>query len=69
MAFLRTDASSFPIRPLITAMKASVGSSAFTWTKVSRLERLCRAAFTPAAEEEETEVNGGGPAVNVNEFQ
>lgn len=33
---------------------------------MSRLERLCRAAFTPAAEEE-TEVNGGGPAVNVNE--
>lgn len=30
MAFLLTDASSFPIRPLITVMKVSVGSSAFT---------------------------------------
>lgn len=31
MAFLLTDGSSFPIRPLITTMNVSVGNREFTW--------------------------------------
>ena len=37
MAFLLTDGSWFPISPLITVMKVSVGNKALTWKQKVRM--------------------------------